>query len=362
MTRRIFFAIVVAAVFALAARRAGAQQPSNSPWHFLVSGDSRNCGDVVMPAIAETARKNQVAFYWHLGDLRAIYNFDEDIQHQPEHITRPLTISDYEDIAWPDFIDSQIAPFGPIPFMLGIGNHEAIAPAKTRQDFLLQFADWLNTPMLRAQRLHDNPRDHRMKTYFHWVDRGVAFYNLDNATVEQFDTAQLLWLERVLAADQANPGITTIVLGMHEALPDSITTVHSMSDYSAGTESGRRVYADLLRVQNGSHRHVYLLASHSHFYMEGIFNSQYWRQHGGVLPGWIVGTAGAVRYALPEPHAGAKAAMTNVYGSLLATVAPNGEIRFDFQKLDETDIPAPVTAKYGKDFVHWCFVENTLAK
>jgi len=362
MTRRVLFTIVLAAICALAARSTAAQQPSNTPWRFLVSGDSRNCGDVVMPAIADTARKNQVAFYWHLGDLRAIYNFDEDIQHQPEHIKRPLTISDYEDIAWPDFIDSQIASFGSIPFMLGIGNHETVAPEKTRQEYLAQFADWLDTPVLQAQRLRDNPNDHRLKTYFHWVDRGVAFYNLDNATPEQFDPPQLLWLEHVLAADMANQNIKSIVVGMHEALPESIAAVHSMNDYPVGTETGNRVYADLLRAQNEAHKHVYVLASHSHYFMEGIFNSQYWKQHGGVLPGWIVGTAGAVRYALPEPHTDAKAAMTNVYGSLLATVSPDGEIRFEFQKLEETNIPAPVMAKYGKDFVHWCFVENTQAK
>ena len=28
---------------------------SDGSWHFVVAGDSRNCGDVVMPAIAEAA-------------------------------------------------------------------------------------------------------------------------------------------------------------------------------------------------------------------------------------------------------------------------------------------------------------------
>jgi hypothetical protein len=54
--------------------------------------------------------------------------------------------------------------------------------------------------------------------------------------------------------------------------------------------------------------------------------------------------------------------MTNVYGSLLATVQPNGEIDFEFQKEEEADVPATVTARYGKDFVHWCFAENSQAK
>src|SRR5438309_10668639 len=52
---------------------------SDGSWHFIVAGDSRNCGDVVMPAIAEAAKNNNAKFYWHLGDWRAIYTFDEDM-------------------------------------------------------------------------------------------------------------------------------------------------------------------------------------------------------------------------------------------------------------------------------------------
>jgi hypothetical protein len=346
----------------LAMKPAAAQQPAGGTWRFVASGDSRNCGDVVMPGIAETAKKNQAAFYWHLGDLRLTTGFDEDIQHQPEHIKKPLSIFDYEKIAWPDFIDSQIAPFGSIPFFVGIGNHETVPPLKTREDFVLQFADWLDAPALRAQRLRDDPADHRIKTYFHWIDRGVAFYFLDSASAEQFDAAQLGWFEGTLAKDLANPAVTTIVTGMHKALPESISAGHSMNESPTGTESGRRVYADLLRAQNDSHKRVYVLASHSHYYMDGIFNTDYWKHNGGVLPGWIVGTAGAVRYALPPNSSDAHGALLNVYGSLVGTVQPGGEISFEFDKLSETDIPEQVTARYGHDFVHWCFAENSQAK
>ena len=362
MTRRIVFAIAVASLWALAAPAANAQQRSTGTWRFVVSGDSRNCGDVVMPGIAETAKKNQAAFFWHLGDLRAIYTYDEDILHQPEHKASPLAISDYLNIAWPDFITSQIEPFGAIPFLVGIGNHETFSPMKTREDFLLQFADWLDTPMLRAQRLRDDPQDHRLKTYFHWIDRGVAFYYLDSATSEEFDFAQMRWFERTLAKDSADPAITTIVAGMHKALPESISAGHSMNESPSGIESGRRVYADLLRAQNDAHKRVYVLASHSHYYMDGIFNTDYWKQHGGVLPGWIVGTAGAVRYALPPGSSDAHVAVTNVYGSLVGTVQRSGEINFEFVKLAVSDLPALVTSRYGKDFVNWCFTENTQVK
>ena len=38
------------------------------------------------------------------------------------------------------------------------------------------------------------------------------------------------------------------------------------------------------------------------------------------MPGWIVGTAGAVRYPLPDTKTRAKENRENVYGYLLVTV------------------------------------------
>ncbi len=361
MVRRLAFAFMLISIFGFASQHTAAQQASGGTWRFIASGDSRNCGDVVMPGIAETAKKNQVAFYWHLGDLRATYTVDEDILHQPEYLSRPPTMDEYQNTEWQDYIDSQIAPFGSIPFFLGIGNHELIAP-KTREGFLLQFADWLDSPVLRMQRLKDHPDDHVLRTYFHWIDRGVAFYFLDNASNEQLDGTQLVWFESVLEKDLANSAVKTIVVGMHKALPESISKGHSMNESPTGTESGRRVYADLLRAQNDKNKFVYVLASHSHYYMDGIFNTDYWKKNGGVLPGWIVGTAGAFRYVLPPGSSDAHGALVNTYGSILGTVQPNGEISFQFEKLEEKDIPAPVTSRYGKDFVHWCFAENSQVK
>ena len=358
MSRTVLLSVAIVFGMSITEPAACAQEASNLYWHFVTSGDSRNCGDVVMPAIAGIAKKYHAEFYWHLGDLRLTSNFDEDIVHEPEHIAKPLTITEYGNIEWADFIDSQIAPFGNIPFFLGIGNHETIPPYKTREDFLLQFADWLEMPWLRAQRLKDDPKDVRMKTYFHWIVRSVSFYYLDSASAEQFDAAQLRWFERNLAKDLADPAITTIVTGMHKALPESISAGHSMNESPTGIESGHRVYADLLRARDDAHKRVYVLASHSHYYMEGIFNTEYWKQHGGVLDGWIVGTAGARRVPLPPNSSDARSAMMNVYGSLVGTVQPNGEIKFEFDQVQEKDIPESVSARYGKDFVHWCFAEN----
>jgi hypothetical protein len=356
----LFAAVLSGAVCLFCFSTVHAQDESSSAWNFAVSGDSRNCGDVVMPAIAAGAIAHHAAFYWHLGDLRKIYDFDEDMQHEPEHIAKPMSIIDYEQAAWPDFIANQIDAFGSLPFFLGIGNHETIPP-KNREMFVQQFADWLDKPVLHEQRLRDDPANHMLEPYYYWIDRGVDFINLDNATADQFDNAQMKWFEGVLHRDQDNPGIRTIVVGMHEALPESISAGHSMNESAQGTESGRRAYLDLLKLQNDGHKRVYVLASHSHFYMANIFNTEYWRSHGGVLPGWIIGTAGAVRYPLPPNYKDADAAETNVYGYLLATVQPDGQIRFAFEKLETSDIPDAVAQRFTPAFVSWCFEHNSQA-
>src|SRR5215469_3344222 len=121
-------------------------------WRFIVSGDSRNCGDVVMPAIAaQGIGKYEPAFYWHLGDLRAIYKIDEDMAAAAQKAGHYLSCESYHKEAWQDFIDHQIAPFGATRFYLGIGNHELIPP-KTTTEFSSQFSDWLLTPRLLMQR------------------------------------------------------------------------------------------------------------------------------------------------------------------------------------------------------------------
>jgi len=371
MRRRIAFAVaVLAAAFQAATGippRAWADGPANAPesrtkpaWKFAVSGDSRNCGDVVMPAIAERAKQAGALFYWHLGDFRKMTDVDEDIQHQPEHKARPLQLAEYQDLAWKDFLDSQIAPFASLPVYLGIGNHETAR--RTRAEFLAQYRPWLDTPKLHSQRLQDDPGELEPRTYFHWVENNVDFINLDNATEDEFNADQMAWFETRLHADLANSAIRTVVVGMHEALPESISKSHSMNQHAAeGIESGRRVYRDLLRAQNTGHKRVYVLASHSHYFMEGVFNTPYWRTHGGVLPGWIVGTAGAERYALPEEARFARLAETDVYGTLMGSVRATGQITFTFERVKETEVPAAVAERYGPEFVHWCFAKNSAA-
>jgi Calcineurin-like phosphoesterase len=323
-------------------------------WKFAVSGDSRNCGDIVMPAIAAGVKASGAEFYWHLGDFRAIYEFDEDMV-PPAHLnvtSKPLSISDYEARAWPDFIEHQLGPFGNLPIHLALGNHETIPPA-TREKVLLQFADWFDAPAVREQRLKDNPADHMLRSYYHWVQRGIDFITLDNASPDQFDTAQLQWFKRVLDADEKSAEIRSVVVGMHAALPGSFGMNHSMSDWAQGQESGRQVYQELLHARNAAHKNVYILSSHSHFYMPDVYRTKMWE--GKVLPGWIIGTAGAVRYRLPE--GAAPPAKTNVYGYMVADVATDGQITFSFIELSITDIERAL-GSYPPALVDWCYNEN----
>ncbi len=330
--------------------------PAPASWNFIVAGDSRNCGDVVMPSIAAAARREASRFYWHLGDLRAIYDIDEDFRQLHPH----TTVLEYETTAWDDFIRHQIEPFGDLPFFLAIGNHETIPP-KSRDQFLVAFADWLDSATIRDQRLADDPHDHALRSWYHWVRDGVDFISLDNATPDQFDAAQLRWLKALLARDRATARIRAVVVGMHEALPDSVANAHSMGDGAVGTVTGRGVYQALLDVQAA--KPVYILASHSHFLMDRIFETPYLRDHGGVLPGWIIGTAGAVRYPLPATAAGERIARTGVYGYLMATVSPAGmadadPVRFEFHEVTESDVPAAVIEEFGAALVHSCYADN----
>lgn len=309
-----------------------------------------------MPAIAQGVRNDQAKFYWHLGDFRATYDFDEDILAAPEYRGKHLAIAEYYRLEWRDFIAQQLEPFGDIPIFLAIGNHELVPP-KTRADYIQQFADWLDSPVIQSQRLKDDPRDHRVRTYYHWMQGPIDFISLDNASSDQFDDEQLAWIERTLSRDETNGDIRSVVVGMHDALPDSISAGHSMNESAQMERSGRRVYEDLLAFRSRSQKQVYVLASHSHFFIEDAYNDACHPGADSVLPGWIVGTAGAVRYRLPASLGGAKQAKTDVYGYLLATVHPSGEIEFKFKEINPDEIPSKVKDRYGQQ-VQMCFDDN----
>jgi hypothetical protein len=343
-------ALLLAAALGLSA------QTSPRPlWKFAVSGDSRNCGDIVMPAIAKGVLQSGASFYWHLGDFRAIYDFDEDMVPPASlQIKSPhLTIISYLTKAWPDFIQHQLRPFGKLEVFIGTGNHETIYPM-THTDYLQQFAAYLNTPRLAAQRANDYDTP-GARSYFHWIMRdSVDFLNLDNATGNAFDKEQMAWVRTRLAADLMSDSIRTVVAGMHEALPGSWGSGHSMCESNDGIDSGREVYQLLLNLQKAGKK-VYVLASHSHYVMENVYNTPYWK--GQVLPGWIVGTAGAVRYRVPPGVTTGKLSKTDVYGYLVGSVMSDGSVEFEFQQLSLEDLQR-INLERPESLVRWCYEEN----
>jgi len=352
--QRLFLIVVALSALMLPATSAH-QAARQGLWTFAVSGSSRNCGDVVMPVISKEAIEHNIAFFWHLGTYRNIYRPDEDFE---QAAGTPVKNADYYDEAWNDFIQNQLGPFGSVPVFLTRGNHEAIPP-KSSEDFIRQFGDWLNADPIRKQRLQDNPLDHELRTYYHWIQGNIDFITLDNST-SNFDAQQLVWFENTLRRDTRAENVKSLVVGMHIPLPESIAKQHSMNQSAEGTESGRRAYYDLLKFRSETNKRIYILASYNNFYASNIFNSAFWRDHDGVLPGWIIGTAGSIRYPLPpEAIESAADAVTNVYGYLLGSVSPDGAIEFDFHRVSEEDVPPSVIRKYSPNFVHWCFVQNS---
>jgi hypothetical protein len=340
---------------------AAASRPhlSEGSWTFIVSGDSRNCGDVVMPAIAAHSVQFAPSFYWHLGDLRAISKIDEDMAFAAAVNGEFLSCNLYLQRAWPDFIDHQIGAFGKLPFYVGIGNHEIVTP-KDRTQFRRQFAPWLDQPTLRAQRAQDETAASAdpPRSYFHWIQKNVDFIYLDNSAA-CFLAEEMNWLKRVLDKDASAPEVKSVVIGMHEALPDSLANSHSMGDSKIpeARETGAQTYDMLLTFRDRAHKPVYVLSSHSHFYMENIFETEALRAKGKPLPGWIVGTGGAERYTLPVPASAA--ARQDIYGYLAGTVAADGTIAFAFHEITESDVPQATRTEYPAPLVRWCFAHNS---
>jgi hypothetical protein len=260
--------------------------PVNS-WYFAVSGDSRDCGDVIMPKIAASvatkAKQMPVKFYWHLGDFRAFYRIDCDLAKRKNEATKcakdydpyqaiPQDLQptpDYVNAAWQDFIDRQVLPFekAGIPFYLGIGNHELIK--RTPAEYTATFKKWLTQPAIVKQQKIDvsrkiPPRD--SQTYFHFVLNGVDFIFLDNADIYNQDP-------------------------------------------------------------------VLVLASHSHYIESNIYDTP--EHTNDVLSGWIIGTAGAEQYRSQIR-----------YGYLLVEVKSNGQFNPSFQEVKADPADQSSITKY----------------
>ena len=350
------FAVLIGIVLAFApASLSLAAQDSATTWAFAVSGDSRNCGDFVMPAIAAHVQAERDAFYWHLGDFRWMSQPDQDLlAMQPKGA--PLSTNDYQQLAWDDFLTHQMNSFGSLPVFLGRGNHETVPPM-TRDGYVAKFTGFLDRPEIAAQRKADGADAAPIGPWYHWQRGGVDFVTLDNASRDEFSDAQLRWLRAVLDRDLApNSGIHAIVAGMHEALPHSTGSEHAMDDWDQGLHTGELVYTWFYDAQAAG-KHVYLIASHSHYYSPDIFNSNYWKERSTtVVPGWIMGAAGAHRYQLPKTaHKGAK---SHFYGFMQGTVHVDGSIDFSVHELSEQDLIQVKWPNAPLDAIHECFIHN----
>jgi hypothetical protein len=336
-------------VFVLSAQKA------STTWTFALSGDSRNCGDFVMPAIAAKVKAEHDAFYWHLGDFRWLSHPDEDLIAM-DHRDNPFSQDEYIAHAWDDFLTHQMASFGAVPVFLGRGNHETVKPM-TREGYIEKFSAFLDRPEIAAQRQRDGADAAPLGPWYHCTENGVDFITLDNAGHDEFSDAQLHWLRSVLDHDLApNSGIRAIVAGMHEALPHSTGAEHAMDDWELGTRSGELVYTWFYDAQAAG-KHVYLFASHSHYYSPNIFNTAYWKQHTNkVVPGWIIGSAGAHRYKLPQTAE--QGAREHIYGYVQGTVNPDGAIDFALHELTERDLIDARWPNAPLDAIHWCYVHN----
>jgi len=309
-----------------------------------------------MPAIAAKVKAENDAFYWHLGDFRAISSPDQDLLAMlPAGVQ--LSKPDYQQRAWDDFLQHQMAAFGSFPVFLGRGNHENIKPM-TREGYIAKFSSFLSQPEIVAQRKADGAGPDTPQTWYHWTRGGVDFVTLDNASKEEFSDAQLQWLRAVLDRDLApHSGVTTVVAAMHEALPHSISSDHGMDDWDLGVRTGELVYTWLYDAQAAG-KHVYILASHSHYYSPNIFNTPYWKQHTGkVVPGTIIGSAGAHRYQLPKEAD--KASRTDIYGYLQGTVQGDGSIDFALHVLSEADLVGAKWPAAPLSVIHECVIHNS---
>jgi hypothetical protein len=346
----------LSAVFAFVALSVSAiAQKNDATWSFAVSGDSRNCGDFVMPAIASSVKAENDAFYWHLGDFRWISKQDQDLVAMLPG-GKELSIGEYHQMAWDDFLTHQMTSFGTFPVFLGRGNHETVPPM-TRDGYIAKFGTFLDRPEIAEQRKADGAGAGPVGPWYHWTHRGVDFITLDNASKDEFSDEQLKWLRGVLDRDLApDSGIRAIVAGMHEALPHSTGAEHAMDDWDLGERTGDKVYTWFYDAQAAG-KYVYLIASHSHYYSPNIFDTAYWKQYSNrVVPGLIIGLAGAHRYALPKTAE--KGAKTHIYGFLQGQVQADGQIDFKLHELSEDDLVKSRWPNAPLAAIHECVVGN----
>jgi hypothetical protein len=259
--------------------------------------------------------------------------------------------------AWLDYVANQIRPFEKVgvPFVLGVGNHETIAP-KSKAAFQRDFKEWLTQDRIQQQRERDRSKGMPSSdgdTYFHFIEKNVDFIYLDNSEAgdrdshvpdptKGFSKDQLDWFGKVLQSDLATPSVKTIIVGMHAALPFSRFRDHAMDETCSSFCSGIKAY-NLLAQAKTKGKKVYVFASHSHYFQTDIYDTP--EHQGNVLPGWIVGTGGAEQYQ-----------QLIRYGYLRVTVKPDGSVLPEF--VDVGRESHSVVPRESPELLDYCFEKN----
>ena len=163
----------------------------------------------------------------------------------------------------------------------------------------------------------------------------------------------------VIAADETDPNVKLLIVGMHESLPDSYSQDHSMTQGSDAGASGRALCKRLLEFRQKSGKPVHVFSSHSHYYLTDIYNTGAWQSNGGVLPGWLVGTAGAQHYSVPPEVKSFATWAENQYGYALVQVTPGtGAVQIRFVPVQRQDLSAALIGEFGQAAVDFCFSGN----
>ena len=87
----------------------------------------------------------------------------------------------------------------------------------------------MRRPSWKVDANYDGKASFGTQPFFHFIRNGVDFITLDNADYDEFSIGQMRWLRTVLNLDLApDSGVKSIVVGMHEALPNSTSIDHGM--------------------------------------------------------------------------------------------------------------------------------------
>ncbi len=161
---------------------------------------------------------------------------------------------------------------------------------------------------------------------------------------------------------ESNPEVKSVVVGMHEALPDSIANYHSMGDNlpTAGPSERRKRSIKLCWLSATKATSPSTCSPATRIFIWRIFSTRAKLKENGAkpLPGWIVGTAGAVRYPLPDGRTAARRRRMSMdtcwprFQPMARSIYVRGIARIRRS--------AVRAAALSGDRVPWCFAHNSM--